>query len=553
MPITLFQLIKPWWKSEEKLVAWLGFLLALVFNIFPIITNLLLNKWNVEFYDSLQQLNHPKFIKSLWDFSWIVGLSVAAFCSSQYIVRWYSLRWRRWSTYHFLEQWMDKQSFYSLMLLKNAPDNPDQRISDDLDSFTNVTVMLTLTYIQEIGNVIAFTSVLAGISGPIAFKLLGVDFNIPGYLIWIAFLYSGLGTYLAIKIGRPLIKLDIQQEKVEADFRYHLVRVRERREEIAFYKGGPQEHNGLQQRFMAIWDNVLRILKRSIYLNLMQNFYMNASAVVPILAASSRLFSGAITFGILMQIVSAFNQLQMSLSTVTLSFSGIAQWLAASKRLQQFCGLLNILKTQQSPFTYKTGKSILLKDVTLKTSDNRIILEKINLDIKSGERVIIQGPSGLGKTTLMRLLARIWPYGDGEIILPEENIFFSPQRCYAPLGDLRHAVSYPSAESFEDNLIHDALKKAGLEHLNQFLGIIDDWINRLSQGEQQRLAIARILLHKPKWLMMDEPTAAMDGEKSLEIFEVLLKELPHTTIITITHDDNLKPYHERIVGLIRRE
>ncbi|MBY0463069.1 MAG: ABC transporter ATP-binding protein/permease [Alphaproteobacteria bacterium] len=549
MPITFFQLIKPWWKSEEKLVAWLGFLIALIFNIFPIIANILLNIWNVEFYDSLQQLNQSKFIKALWDFSWIVTLTVIAYCSSAYIVRWYSLRWRRWATYHFLDQWIDKQSFYSLMLLQNAPDNPDQRISDDLNTFTNVTITLALSYIQEIGNVIAFIGILAGISGPIAFKLLGIDFNIPAYLVWIALLYSGFGTYLAIKIGKPLIKLDIQQEKVEADFRYHLVRVRERREEIAFYKGGVQEHKGLNQRFSAIWDNVLRVLKCTIYLNLMQNFYMNASTVVPILAAAPRLFSGAITFGVLMQIGGAFRQLQNSLSIIVLSFQNIAQWMAASKRLQQFCGMLNMLKTQQSPFIYKESRDIALKDVTLKTVDDRVILDQINLEIKPGERVLIKGPSGLGKTTLMRLLARLWPYGKGEVMLPTDNIFFSPQRCYAPLGNLRNAISYPSPEPFADKAILDALSRSGLGYLEEFLEIEDDWINRLSQGEQQRLAIARILLHKPKWLMMDEPTAALDEEKALEVFETLTEFLPDTTIITITHDNNLKPFHNRVIAL----
>jgi putative ATP-binding cassette transporter len=549
MPITFFQLIKPWWKSEEKLVAWFGFLIALIFNIFPIIANILLNIWNVEFYDSLQQLNQSKFIKALWDFSWIVTLTVIAYCSSAYIVRWYSLRWRRWATYHFLDQWIDKQSFYSLMLLQNAPDNPDQRISDDLNTFTNVTITLALSYIQEIGNVIAFIGILAGISGPIAFKLLGINFNIPAYLVWIALLYSGFGTYLAIKIGKPLIKLDIQQEKVEADFRYHLVRVRERREEIAFYKGGAQEHKGLNQRFSAIWDNVLRVLKCTIYLNLMQNFYMNASTVVPILAAAPRLFSGAITFGVLMQIGGAFRQLQNSLSVIVLSFQEIAQWLAASKRLQQFCGMLNMLKTQQSPFIYKEGGDIVLKDVTLKTVDDRVILDQINLEIKPSERVLIKGPSGLGKTTLMRLLARLWPYGKGEVMLPTDNIFFSPQRCYAPLGNLRSAISYPSPEPFADKAILDALSRSGLGYLEEFLEIEDDWINRLSQGEQQRLAIARILLHKPKWLMMDEPTAALDEEKALEIFKTLTEVLPDTTIITITHDNSLQPFHNRVIAL----
>ncbi len=551
MPISLLQLIKPWWKSEEKLVAWFGLLAALIFNVFPIIANVLINQWSVEFYDALQQLNHAKFIKSLWNFSWIVAFSVLAFCSSMYIIRWYSLRWRRWSTHHLLDQWMDRQSFYSLMLLQNAPDNPDQRISDDLNNFTLVTTTLTLSYIQEIGNVIAFIGVLAAISGPIAFKLLNIDFNIPAYLVWIAILYSGLGTYFAIRIGKPLIKLDIEKEKVEADFRYHLVRIRERREEIAFYKGGSQEHLGLQQRFSNIWDNVLKVLKRNIYLNLMQNVYMNASTLVPIIAAAPQFFSGAITFGVLMQISGAFGQLQTSLSVLAMSYERIAQWLATSKRLQQFCGMLNMLKSQQSPFSYREGDGVVLKNIILKTIDDRVILAGINLSIKPGERVLIQGPSGLGKTTLMRLLARIWPYGEGEVMLPPESIFFSPQRCYAPLGDLRHAVSYPSRDPFKDDLIRDALQKSGLDHLSQFLDVEDDWINRLSQGEQQRLAIARILLHKPKWLMMDEPTAALDAERALEIFETLLKELPDTTFMTIAHNDNLKPFHERVIGLVR--
>ena len=539
----LFQLLKPWWQSEEKFVAWGGLTVAICLNLSVVYINIVFNEWNRDFYDSIQKLDQGLFVESLWKFSWILALMVTLYSGSAFFARWYSLRWRKWMTNYLIDNWMERQNFYRVMLLKHSPDNPDQRISDDINNFTNTTVTLGLEFFQNIVNAVAFVGILAGLSGPLVFQLLGIDFNIPAYLVWVALIYAFVATYTAVIVGRPLIKLDFEQEKFEANFRYHLVRIRERREEIAFYHGGDQEHEGLRSRFSAIWDNILRILRRKIFLNVTQNVFASSASLIPIIAASPALFSGKISFGILMQITSSFGMLQNSLAVISTGFSQIAQWLANSRRLRQFATRLDDLDKSHSGFHYQKDDCLSFQNVVILTLDGKVISGPLNFDVKPGQRVLIAGPSGAGKTSLMRVMAKLWSSGTGTVILPKEEIFFSPQRCYLPLGTLKMALSYPFRKEFSNDDLVRAMQLVHLEHLAPFLDVEDDWMLRLSQGEQQRVSIARILLYRPKWLIMDEPTAALDESTATSIFKNLTLALPSTTIMTISHNQFLKSFH----------
>ncbi len=555
----LWTFVKPYWVSSEKKSA-LSLLIATIFtNLAFVYGVVILNKWYADFFDSFQNKDYNAFVSCLFQFLWLVFFIITLFILRQFLVNYLSYRWRQWLTDSFLKRWLADSIYYQLYLQKKKTDNPDQRISQDIYDFTYKTLSLFITLIRETVNLLSFIVILWSISGNLYLPLpSGEKFYIPGYLVWIALIYSLIGTLITYRIGKPLIKLDFEQEKVEADFRFSLARTRERREEIAIYKGEEVEHTNFLKEFHDITINYYKILKRQVYLHATQNFYANLSMIFPLIVCAPMFFSGALTLGVLMQVQNAYNKVEGSFSVIINYFEDIAFWRAITQRLSTFAQDMKEVESQKEKKDASINLTFLKDDflgihisqLTLKTRE-KAILDSINLDINLGEKVLIKGASGSGKTTLLRALAGIWPYGQGVIKLPRDRrILFIPQKPYLLIGTLKENVAYPSlSTSYKDEHIQEILTRCHLPHLSQQLEKKQDWGTTLSLGEQQRLAFARIHLLRPDILVMDEPTASLDPSMEKEMFTLLHQHFPKSLILTISHSESLKDFHDRVIDI----
>jgi putative ATP-binding cassette transporter len=393
----------------------------------------------------------------------------------------------------------------------------------------------------------SFILVLWSLSGPVT--ILGVE--IPGYMVWVALIYALLGTWLAHLIGRPLIALNFSQQRLEADFRYALVRLRENTEGIALYGGEADEKRGLTQRFsklMVNWWEIMRATKR---LTFFTAGYGQVASIFSIVVAAPAYFAGRLPLGGLIQTSSAFGQVQGALSWFVDNYGKLTEWRATVERLSGFTqAVAKARAAGEGPVTAPgQAGQLVIRDVTLSLPDGRILLGNTALRVASGEAVLINGPSGSGKSTLFRAMAGIWPFGNGKIGLPEgARILFLPQRPYLPLGTLKRAVCYPENEAdFSDADVIAALDKAGLGHLAQRLLDSDSWGQRLSGGEQQRLSFARAFLQRPDWLFLDEATASLDPVAEQELYEKLKHALPGITMISIAHRPAVAQFHNRVL------
>lgn len=555
----VWKLVAPYWRSEEKYKAWSMLLLIVALNLGFVYAMVVLNKWNVVFYDALQKLDKATFITQCYKFLGVVTILVSLYVSNAYLTGLLGFQWRKWLTKQYLNRWMDQAMYYRLSLQGNKTDNPDQRISQDLANFATQVLTLGLSFFKEAVSLSTFMMILWSISGAIQIPLPNQgSLTIPGYMVWLALTYAIVGTWIVYKIGKPLIKLDFNQEKLEANFRYQLVRLRERSEEVAFYKGEKSENYTFRQAFNGVYENFQRIINRGLYVNGWQNFYNNFSTIFPILIAAPQFFSGAMTLGVLMQINSAFMRVQDSLALIVLQFQAIASLIATTNRLLGFSAAMQDLEEQKIHPTTPTlqmvshpEETLVLENLTLKTPDNQTLFENLNLLVKKGETVLMMGRSGLGKTTLIRAIAGLWSFGEGIIKLPpNQDLFIVPQRAYMPLGTLRKGLFYPGTEfHFAEEKLIEILTACRLQHLIPELDEHRDWSLQLSMGEQQRIIFARAIIQEPQWLIMDEPSASMDKETEKQVYNALHQYLPNATVITIGHSPSLKAFHSRILEL----
>jgi putative ATP-binding cassette transporter len=545
----IWQFITPFWKSEQKIKAWSMLLIILVCNILIVYGYVEINKWNNKLYNAIGDKNFPALLQQLYIYIPIVFAMVATFNVNYYLTSILGFIWRKWLTDNFTKKWLYNNSFYRTMLLADHPDNPDQRISQDLAFFSKHSLDFFLIIFRESISLVSFTAILWNLSGTINLtNIIGLDINIHGYLLWIALLYSIGGTYIAIKIGAPLIALDFTQEKFEANFRYSLIRIREKREEIALYNDTAPEIKNLQDCFNDIKNNFYNIVIRTVYLDIWRNLYIHLDTVVPLIVAAPMYFAGIFTLGTLMQIKGAFESVKNSLSIIIKVFPTITAWLASSRRLLQLEQHLNNAKFYRKHskiiLTHTNGHNLICENLTLNTPDGQILLRNINLTVNSKDRVLITGHSGIGKSTFVRTIAGLWPYGQGNITLPSASMFFVPQKSYMPIATLREVIIYPSNTSpINDIELANYLKLMHLEHLINKLDQEQDWSLTLSIGEQQRISIIRVLIHKPQWIIMDEPTSSLDAELQQITFEILNSQLKNSTIITISHSHELAKYH----------
>ena len=562
-----WRLARPYFFSEERWSARLLLFSIIALNLMMVGMNVVLNFWNGAFFDSLQNKDWHAFINLLFFYQRMPGgrimpgfcfVAVAfitvAVCST-YLNQWLQIRWRRWLTQRYLNDWLADRAYYRISLTaadQPGTDNPDQRISDDLNSFASSTLSLGLDFISNVVTLGSFLGILWTLSGPL--RIFGL--NIPGYMVWVALIYAILGTWATHLVGRPLVWLNFRQQRVEADFRFSLARMRENVEGVALYGGEGEERQGFLHRFFFVVENWYRIMYRTLLLNALTVGYSQIAVVFPIVVAAPRYFSGQIPLGGLTRTASAFGQVQGALSWFVGAYAALASWRATVERLASFQHALDAAQEAAANPAIRavpgTAETLRLANLTLRLPNGDNLLSGVDLTLMPRQSVVITGRTGSGKSTLFRAIAGIWPFGAGRIELPAGRVMFLPQRPYLPLGTLRKAVTYPQDPArFDDATLRAALADAGLAHLAPRLDEETYWAQQLSGGEQQRLALARALLLRPDWIFLDEATASLDSESEAALYQTLRERLPTATIVSIAHSPAVAQMHEHRLKLIR--
>ncbi len=535
-----WSLFKGYWSSEDKWKA-RGLLAVVIAMNFAMVYLLVkLNEWYQIFWDALQNYEQERFFPLLGQFTAIAFIYIIIAVYAVYLRQMLQIKWRTWMTNNYLRDWMGGQTYYRL---QDATDNPDQRISEDIGQFVNLSLTLLINFLKQLTTLAAFGVVLWNLSGSITIAGL----VIPGYMFWFSFVYSGIGTVFAHKVGRKLIGLNFDQQKYEADFRFSMMRVRENSESIAFYRGEQAEMEGFNLKFSNVIKNYWQLMKKTKHLNFYVNGYAQLAVIVPYLMAYPRYFAKEIQLGGLMQISSAFGRVQDALSFFVDSYDTLASLAAVINRLAGFTEHMQEAKTVQSTVTTATAPELKISALNVSLPTGRELLKKLSLQLQNAKALLVTGSSGCGKSTLLRTLAGIWAYASGEISLPPNaRVMFLPQKPYLPLGTLRRALIYPAAEkdSPSDDKLKQTLRLVDLPALIDKLDTADDWSRILSLGEQQRLAFARVLLTAPDYVFLDEATSALDEPRELEMYELLREQLPKVTVVSVGHRSTLFKLHD---------
>ncbi len=540
-------LTKPYWVSGERVKALtlLGTVVGLA--LLMVWLEVQFNYWNREFYNTFENRDEAEFFRQLGMFALLALVWIITAVYRLYFLQMLQIEWRTWLTNHFLADWMKDQAHYQMQLLDRGTDNPDQRIAEDLRIFVEYTSDLALGLLSAVVTLVSFVVILWTLSGSL--QVFGMD--IPGYLVWVALVYAIAGTFLTHFIGRKLIGLDFNQQRVEADFRFSLVRLRENSEGIALYRGEAEELGGLRGRFAAVITNWWQIMYKRKQLGWFTSFYHQLAIIFPYIVVSPRFFSGQIPLGAIFQTASAFGQVQGSLSWFINAYTAFAQWKATVDRLIGFVNSLERVRVEADRLdgdrVEGSAPSLVLEDLAIALPRGEPLLAPTALELKPGENVLVTGPSGAGKSTFFRALSGIWPYWKGRIRLPHgARLLFLPQKPYLPIGSLRRAVCYPDDPArHSDDEVRRALKQVGLEPLAADLERSENWAQVLSGGEQQRLAFARALLTRPDWLFLDEATAALPEAEQDRLYRLMREELPRTTFVSVGHRDSLAAHHAR--------
>jgi putative ATP-binding cassette transporter len=554
----VWALSRPYFASEHKWMA-RGMLLAIVvLNLALVYMSVLFNEWNKLFYDALQNKDASVFWAQLLRFSYLAFAFIVIAVYRFYLTQLLDMRWRAWMTTHYLGRWFSNQAFYRFELSRfdqsssvaggaGIPDNPDQRIQQDIGAFTGDTLSLSMGLLNSVVTLGSFVGILWALSGSFSFHFQGSEYAIPGFMVWMALLYSVVGSVLTHYIGRPQIALNFQQQKVEADFRHRMLRVREYSESIALDRGERVEHAQLELRFDRVLANFMALIKAQKRLIWFTSFFGQAANVFPFIVAAPRYFSGAIQLGDLMQTSSAFGQVQGALSWFVDNYSSLASWRATTDRLTSFEAAFQALPAALPDLATAPEVGLHSDDLGVALPGGAALLAPTQLQVSAGDTVLLTGPSGSGKSTLFRALAGIWPYASGQVERGSDTMFL-PQRPYFPDGPLRDALAYPqAATAYPEQDLKQALVDALLPQLAEQLDRVDAWSQKLSGGEQQRLAFARVLLKKPKWVFADEATSALDEAAEATLYQRLRALVAERNggMVSIAHRPGVAAFHQR--------
>ena len=567
----LWVLTRPYWFADERQSvsawhftiavreAWIAralLVLVVFLSVLIVYMSKLINFWNARFFNAIQEKNPDAFWYELKYWTVLLAGFIIAVVYRQWLMQLLSIRWRRWLSEVYFRDWLADRTYYRMELARQGADNPEQRIEQDCNSFTTETLNIVLGLLLQIMTIVTFAGVLWELSGSFVLPIFG-GMVIRGYMMWAAFGYALVGSLATYFIGRPLVRVNFDLERYNADFRYRMVRIRENSESIALYRGEPDEERSLRLAFANIYGVWWSFMKYNKRLTWLTSFYGQAASIFPILIAAPRYFSGQIALGALTQTADAFGQVQGSLSWFVDTYGTLAAWKAAVDRLTTFSETMVQAKRDAAESAFdvrpqQLGK-LVLKDVELRLPNGELLLHGINLRIHQGDSVVLRGDSGSGKTTLFRVLAGLWPYGQGRVSLPKDaRILFLPQKPYLPIGSLKEALTYPEAsDNHTDGACREVLEACGLGHLADRLNDTANWSLALSGGEQQRVAIGRALLYRPDWLFLDEATSALDDATEQRMYELLLHRLPRATMVSIAHRPTVLSLHERQIIIDR--
>lgn len=549
----VWYLTKSYWQSEEKKKAFflLGCIIALTLGVVYMLV--LLNQWNNSFYSALQNYDAKKIFDELIHFSWLAAIYILLAVYSYYLQQTLILNWRRWLTTRFIDIWLQNKTYYNLQMFGKDTDNPDQRISEDVRQFVEMTLSFGIGILKAFCTFASFVVILYNLSGSLSFTFMGKTWTINGYMLWASLLYSVIGTYITHIVGRKLVKINFIQQKYEADFRFSMIRLRESAESVAFYRGEAQEGSVFKQRFKMLLDNFWKLVNKQKQLVFLNSGYSQIAIIFPFVVAMNRYLTKEVTLGGLMQVASAFGRVQDSLSYFVDMYSSIAQWQAVVMRLTCFGHHMHDVYQQAERFhveRFAAADVVEVNNMQIDLPDGKPLLKNISFTLYPGHNVLIKGVSGSGKSTLLRAISGIWPFVDGKIFLPErDKLMFIPQKSYLPLGTLRAALNYPGNKPIDDTELIYLMDLCQIGYLKDKLDLEADWSHVLSVGEQQRLAFVRAHIQQPQWLFLDEATSALDEDTEANMYSLLQERLQQTTVVSVGHRSTLNKYHELVLRL----
>ncbi len=543
-----WQLVKPFWLSKQRLPS-IGLLLVIISMTFGSVwLSVQFNQWNGDFYNALQQLDGSSIYRLLGQFILLIGSLILVRVYSSYLQKKLLIDWRTWMTSQFTEKWLsDQNHHYHMKLAQTEPDNPDQRIAEDIYLLIDLSLDLLLSFLRSVLTLGSFITILWGLSGEMSFKFADQEWDIPGYMVWMCIVYTVFGTAITHWIGRPLQRLNFNQQKREADFRAALIERREHSEMIGAQRGESIERQALGNKFTFVAENWYKLMVKERNLGFFTVGYAQISSLAPIFFALPQFLSGAIQLGGLMQIKMAFMQVSSSLSWFIYSYRDLAKLSATVERLTTFSNKINDIKLSTGS-EKPLGSNSLNATLRVQLDDERPLLEVDNLTVNKGEIVILKGRSGLGKSSLLRTLSGFWPHYVGNFQSNES--LWIPQKLYLTTASLKALVCYPQSEAlFDDKTCADVLEQVGLGSFIDSLNSVEPWASQLSGGEQQRLMFARLLINKPKLILLDETTSSLDKHAAKQMIQTLKHALPDSAVLMVSHQSELWAMADSLIDL----
>ena len=531
--------------SRSKLpLLWLA--LIVLMTLFAVRLNVLFSFWYNGFYSAMQDLDAKAFWFMLLVFATLATIHVGRALLNFYLRQAFLIRWRVWLTHSLVERWLAKQAYYRSQFVAESADNPDQRIQQDVESFVSSSLSLSMGLLDAAVSLFAFSIILWNLSGVLA--LFG--WEIPRAMVFMVYLYVIVATVFALKVGRPLIRLNFLNEQFSANFRYALIRLREYGESIAFYRGEAVERGNLLARFASVIGNAWAVVFRSLKFEGFNLAISQAAVVFPFIVQAPRLLSKQITLGDVMQTAQSFGQVEGALSFFRTSYDSFASYRAVINRLSGFLDSMDCAEQLASAQIEAGAEQLVVQSLSVRTPSGRILVADLTLALEKSASLLIRGKSGIGKTTLLRGIAGLWPYADGKVIRPVgEQSLFLPQKPYLPLGTLRSALYYPASAQSDDQAAAVLVQC----HLGHLVGLLDEdaeWARTLSLGEQQRLAIGRVLLNRPQLVFLDEASSAMDEGLEYAMYHLLRQSLPDAILVSVGHRSSLLDFHTQELELL---